>query len=120
LEASSGAEALLSLQEQIPDLILLDLKIPPPGGYDVLKQVRNNVLSSSVPVLALTACAMLGERETALAAGFDGYLAKPVELARLRGEVERLLELRQKEPERLLPDDESPRAARDFLANPKI
>lgn len=92
IEASDGQEALGTIQEQIPDLILLDLKIPPPNGYEVLKEVRNNARSSSVPIVALTAQAMLGDREKALAAGFNGYLTKPIALAQLRSEVARLLE----------------------------
>jgi two-component system cell cycle response regulator DivK len=91
IEASDGQEALRSLQEQIFDLILLDLTIPPPNGYEVLKAIRNNHHSSSVPVIALTAHAMAEERERILAAGFDGYLIKPVALTQLRSEVERLL-----------------------------
>lgn len=92
IEASDGQEALGRIQEQTPDLILLDLKIPPPNGYEVLKEVRNNARSSSVPIVALTAQAMLGDREKALAAGFNGYLTKPIALAQLRSEVARLLE----------------------------
>lgn len=93
VEASDGGDALLKLRERIPDLIFLDLKIPPPNGYEVLKEVRRNVLSSAVPVVALTAQAMVGDREKALAAGFNEYLTKPIALARLRSEVERLLAL---------------------------
>ncbi len=93
IEASNGKEALGRIQEQIPDLILLDLKIPPPNGFEVLKEVRKNALFSSVPVVALTAQAMIGDRERALSAGFNGYLTKPVALTQLRSEVERLLAL---------------------------
>lgn len=91
VEASNGREALGRIQEQIPDLILLDLRIPAPNGFEVLKEVRRNARFSSVPVVALTAQAMIGDREKALAAGFNGYLAKPVAIAQLRSEVERLL-----------------------------
>src|ERR1044071_5690585 len=80
VEAGNGEEALHRVQEQTPDLILLDLQIPARNGYDVLKEVRRDVRSSKVPVVPLTASAMLGEREKALAAGFNGYLAKPVPL----------------------------------------
>ncbi len=95
VEASGGSEALVRLQECIFDLILLDLRIPGPNGYEVLKEIRGNVRSSSVPVVALTASAMLGERERALAAGFNAYLTKPVTLALFRSEVERLLVQKQ-------------------------
>jgi CheY-like chemotaxis protein len=72
-------------------LILLDLRIPALNGFDVLKEVRKDARFSSVPVVALTALAMAGDREKALAAGFNAYLTKPVALAQLRSEVERLL-----------------------------
>ena len=91
IEASDGREALGRIQEQIPDLILLDLRIPALNGFEVLKEMRNSALFSSVPVVALTAQAMSGDREKALAAGFNGYLTKPIALAQLRSEVERLL-----------------------------
>ena len=92
IEAGGGEEALLKLQEEIPDLILLDLKIPPPDGYELLKAIRRDVQFSSVPVAALTAHAMMGEREKILSAGFDHYLAKPVAPAQIRSEVQRLLQ----------------------------
>lgn len=94
IEARDGNEALRQLQAVIPDLIFLDLKIPSPNGYDLLAEIRNSRFSST-PVIALTANAMTGERERALAAGFDGYLAKPVTLTQIRSAVERMLDLQQ-------------------------
>src|SRR5579864_4335038 len=78
IEAGDGVEALCRLQEQVPDLIFLDLKIPAPSGYELLKEIRNNARSSSVPVVARTADAMQGERERAISAGFNAYLTKPI------------------------------------------
>lgn len=92
VEACNGSEALLRLKEKMPDLILLDLKIPLPNGYEVLQEIRNSSSLSSVPVVALTAYAMVEEREKVLAAGFNGYLSKPIRLAQLRTEVQRLLQ----------------------------
>jgi two-component system cell cycle response regulator DivK len=92
VEAGDGEEALRKLRELTPDLVLLDLQIPMRNGYDVLKEIRKDARLSPVPVMAFTASAMQGERERALAAGFDGYLTKPVALAELRSEVNRLLE----------------------------
>ena len=92
MEAAGGEEALRKLQEGIPDLILLDLKIPPPDGYELLKAIRRNVHCSSVPVAALTAQAMLGEGEKILSAGFDRYLPKPIGPADIRSAVQRLLQ----------------------------
>jgi CheY-like chemotaxis protein len=90
-EAGDGEEALRLLQAGTPDLVLLDLQIPLRNGYDVLQAIRNDARLTHLPVVALTANAMQGDREKALAAGFTGYIAKPVGLTRLRDEVNRLL-----------------------------
>jgi CheY-like chemotaxis protein len=91
LEATNGEEALQRLRETTPDLVLLDLQMPVRSGYDVLKQIRSDERLAKLPVVALTASAMQGDREKALAAGFTGYIAKPVGPAQLREEVSRLL-----------------------------
>ncbi len=91
LEAANGQEALQRIQQESPDLVLLDLQIPAPNGYEVLKQIRGDRRLAGLPVVALTASAMQGDRERALAAGFTGYIAKPVALSHLRDEVSRLL-----------------------------
>ncbi len=91
LEAANGQEGLQRIQQESPDLVLLDLQIPAPNGYEVLKQIRGDRRLAGLPVVALTASAMQGDRERALAAGFTGYIAKPVALSHLRDEVSRLL-----------------------------
>jgi CheY-like chemotaxis protein len=91
VEARDGEEALQRLHEAVPDLVLLDLQIPIRNGYDVLQTIRGDHRFAHLPVVAVTASAMQGDREKALAAGFTGYLAKPVGLAQLREEVDRLL-----------------------------
>jgi len=91
MEAANGQEALRRVNKDSPDLVLLDLQIPSPNGYEVLKEIRGNRHLAHIPVVALTASAMQGDRERALAAGFTGYIAKPVALAQLRDEVSRLL-----------------------------
>ncbi len=91
VEAADGEEALQQLQEVMPDLILLDLQLPIRNGYEVLQAIRADARLAALPVIALTASAMQGDREKALAAGFTGYIAKPVGLSQLRDEVDRLL-----------------------------
>jgi two-component system, cell cycle response regulator DivK len=91
VEASDGAEALRHAQQNLPDLIVLDLHMPALDGFGVLEQLRRDERFCKTPILALTASAMQGDRERALAAGFTGYIAKPVSLGALRKEVERLL-----------------------------
>ena len=90
-EAADGEEALEKAQAETPDLILLDLQMPVRTGYEVLGELRQDPRYTSLPVIALTASAMPGDRERALAAGFTAYIAKPVALAQLRAEVQRLL-----------------------------
>jgi len=94
-EARDGDEALRIVRQQAPDLVLMDLQIPSRNGFDVLQEIRKDASLANLPVVAVTANAMPGDREKVLAAGFTGYIAKPVALAHLRSEVSRLLELKQ-------------------------
>lgn len=90
-EASDGEDALNKIREAAPDLVLMDLQIPARNGYDVLQEIRKNPRLEHIPVVAVTANAMPGDRERVLAAGFTSYISKPVALAILRQEVSRLL-----------------------------
>jgi CheY-like chemotaxis protein len=90
-EASDGIEALRNARELKPDLIILDLHMPGMDGFGVIREIRRDRELAATPVMALTASAMQGDRERALSAGFTGYIAKPIQLHVLRGEVERLL-----------------------------
>jgi CheY-like chemotaxis protein len=92
VEAGNGEEALERVRAETPDLILLDLQMPVRNGYEVLGELRQNSEYATLPIIALTASAMQGDREKALAAGFTGYLAKPVTLEHLRTEIQRLLQ----------------------------
>jgi two-component system cell cycle response regulator DivK len=94
-EAGDGEEALSMIRQQVPDLVLMDLQIPARNGFDVLQEIRKDKRLAGLPVVAITAKAMPGDREKVLAAGFTGYIAKPVALAHLRSEVSRLLEPKQ-------------------------
>jgi CheY-like chemotaxis protein len=92
-EAGDGSEALRVAREIQPDLIILDLHMPRVDGFGVVVELRRDQQFASTPIMALTASAMHGDQERALAAGFTGYLSKPIRLATLRNEVERLLQL---------------------------
>ena len=92
IEAGDGAEALQKAHADNPHLILLDLQMPIRNGYEVLGELRQDANYATLPIIALTASAMQGDREKALAAGFTGYLTKPVSLAHLRNEIQRVLE----------------------------
>ena len=91
LEAADGGEALQKARAENPDMILLDLQMPVRNGYEVLSELRKDSRYATLPIIALTASAMQGDREKALAAGFTAYLTKPVTLAYLRNEIQRLL-----------------------------
>jgi two-component system cell cycle response regulator DivK len=91
LEAVDGQDALDKAGANSVDLVLLDLQMPKIDGFGVLSRLRSNPTLASVPIVALTASAMHGDRERALAAGFSSYIAKPIELSTLRSEIERLL-----------------------------
>jgi CheY-like chemotaxis protein len=90
-EASDGIEALRFARELDPDLIILDLHMPGVDGFGVLAELRRDGKFAATPIMALTASAMQGDRERAIAAGFDSYVSKPIPLPALREEVERLL-----------------------------
>jgi two-component system, cell cycle response regulator DivK len=80
LEATSGGQAVALAMEQVPDLVLMDVQLPDIDGVEALGRLRTNDRTASIPVLALTAQAMEGDRERFLAAGFDGYISKPVNI----------------------------------------
>jgi two-component system cell cycle response regulator DivK len=90
-EASDGGEALEQARQVRPDLIILDLHMPVMDGFGVMRTLRDDPDFVNTPVMALTASAMMGDRERAMAAGFTGYLSKPIHLSALKAEVERLL-----------------------------
>lgn len=90
-EACDGLEGLDAAGKLQPDLIVLDLHMPGLNGFEVVEKLRQSDALAATPVLALTASAMIGDRERALAAGFTGYVTKPIRLVDLRSEVERLL-----------------------------
>ncbi|MCX6031060.1 MAG: GAF domain-containing protein [Chloroflexi bacterium] len=87
--AESGAEGLAAAHDQIPDLILMDIQLPGMDGIEATRRLKADPATRAIPVVALTASAMPGERERALAAGLDDYLTKPIDLAVLIEAVEK-------------------------------
>ena len=83
LEATTGGEAVDMASEHTPDLVLMDIQLPDIDGIEALNRLRADERLSSMPVLALTAQAMHGDRERFLAEGFDGYMSKPVDVREL-------------------------------------
>jgi len=78
VEYETGPSALEGLKKQIPDLVLLDVSLPGMDGLEVLAHVRADERLKALPVIALTAHAMSGDRERFLKAGFNDYVAKPI------------------------------------------
>jgi two-component system, cell cycle response regulator DivK len=92
LEATTGESAVALAIDFAPDLVLMDIQLPDIDGVEALGRLRADERSASLPVLALTAQAMEGDRERFLAAGFDGYLSKPVNIADFITTVKRYCE----------------------------
>jgi CheY-like chemotaxis protein len=91
--AGDGKEGVdLALREPV-DLILMDLSLPVMDGWDALKLLKSDQQTQSIPVIALTAHALMTDRERALQAGFDDYDSKPVEFSRLIAKINSLLNL---------------------------
>jgi two-component system cell cycle response regulator DivK len=87
LEATSGGQAVELAAEHAPALVLMDIRLPDIDGAEALSRLRADERTASIPVLALTAQAMRGDRERFLAAGFDGYISKPVNVVELLATV---------------------------------
>jgi two-component system cell cycle response regulator DivK len=87
LEATSGEEAVERALAEDPQLVLMDVQLPGIDGVEALRRIRTDERAAAIPVLALTAQAMEGDRERFLAAGFGGYLSKPVDIIELLATV---------------------------------
>ncbi len=83
LEASTGGQALTLATRHRPALVLMDIRLPDMDGLEALGRLRMDERTAAIPVFAVTAQAMRGDRERFMAAGFDGYLAKPVDIDEL-------------------------------------
>jgi two-component system, cell cycle response regulator DivK len=93
--AANGRQGIDMARSQRPDLVLMDLSLPEIDGWQVARILKDDAGTRGIPVVALTAHAMLGDREKALEAGCDEYATKPVDLPRLLGMIERLTGMRE-------------------------
>jgi CheY-like chemotaxis protein len=89
--AVDGEQGIHAATEHQPDLILMDMSLPVLDGWESTRRLKQQPETQGIPVLALTAHAMAGERDKAIAAGCDDYDTKPVDFARLLGKIQSLL-----------------------------
>lgn len=91
LEAFDGEEGIARAKAERPDLILMDLQLPGMDGLTATRLLRQDPVTAGIPVVALTAHAMKGDRERALEAGCNGYIAKPIDTRRFLAQVQAFL-----------------------------
>lgn len=89
--AIDGAQGVALALSDVPDLILMDMSLPVMNGWDATKDLKSRPGTRSIPVIGLTAHAMAGDLEKAIAAGCDDYATKPIDLSRLVTKIEALL-----------------------------
>jgi len=89
--AVDGAEGVAMAGEQMPDIVLMDLSLPDMDGWKATQTLKENPKTRAIPVIALTAHAMSGDRERALEAGCDDYDTKPIDLRRLLTKIHRFV-----------------------------
>ncbi len=87
LEAGGGAEGVALAVEHRPDLVLMDIRMADMNGAEALRRLREDVRTAEIPVVAVTSSTMKGDRERFLAAGFDGYLQKPISVREFADQV---------------------------------
>ncbi|HEC34416.1 MAG TPA: response regulator [Chloroflexi bacterium] len=94
VEAADGPSGLEVARQSLPDLVLLDINLPEIDGYQMVGRLRTMPGLASVPIIALTANVMKGDREQTLSAGCDGYIQKPIDVDALPGQVAAFLRVR--------------------------
>ena len=100
--ATTGRDGMALAEQREHDLVVLDLQLPDTSGFDLLAVLRADEVTGSTPVVAVTANAMVGDRDAVLAAGFDGYVPKPIEPRTFSEEISSYLpaHLRGRDPTR--------------------
>jgi two-component system cell cycle response regulator len=96
MSADDGILGLETARREQPDLIVCDIHLPGTDGYEVVRQLKSDTRLSAIPVVAVTALAMVGDRAKGLATGFDGYMAKPIDPEKFVSQLESFLPAEQR------------------------
>lgn len=99
IEARDGEEALRKISSEAPDVILMDLQLPKLQGMEVIRRVKADADLAPIPIIAVTAYAMRGDRERTLAAGCADYIPKPIDPQALLASIHKALQANEKESE---------------------
>jgi len=94
VEAETGEDGVRLARESVPALILMDIQLPGISGIEALRQLRDDPLTRTVPIIAVTASAMTQDRQKIMAAGFDGYQSKPINVKEFVAAVRAMLDRR--------------------------
>ena len=92
LETDTGEEALRLARARLPALVLMDIQLPGIDGIETLRRLRADPATAAIPIVAVTASAMMHDRQKILAAGFDGYQAKPIDVTQFVAAVREMLD----------------------------
>lgn len=94
VSANDGEEGLLLVRREHPDLIICDIQLPKVDGYEIAKTLKKDAALCHIPLIAVTAYAMVGDRAKILAAGYDEYVSKPIDPEHFVRDIERFLILK--------------------------
>src|SRR5260221_1078308 len=89
IEAATGGEGISLALDRLPDVILMDIRLPDVDGAEAARRLKSDPRTARIPIVALTSLAMKGDRDSFLAAGFDGYLEKPISVREFPEQVRR-------------------------------
>lgn len=96
LKAMDGIEGLALAKKEVPDLVICDIRLPSMNGYEIAKELKISEQFSYIPIIAVTAYSMVGDHYDLLAAGFDGYISKPIDPEYFISKIEKFLPIDKK------------------------
>jgi len=98
LAANTGRKGMEVARRELPDLVLMDLSLPEVDGWKAAAELKADPKTAGIPLLALTAHTLPGDRQRALEAGFDGFISKPIDIRTFPQKIKQALQSRQKKP----------------------